>query len=311
MAERMAIKYFNIQIKIFSLIFSMSKLQKIALDIREDVIDMIYLAGSGHPASCLSCVDIMVSLYFDGFLNYNPNDPARDRFVLSKGHAAPVLYAIGSRLGLIQRSKLKNLRKLSGLEGHVAYNPNEGIEASSGILGSGWAQGLGMALAGYKTVVLAGDGEFQEGICKETIEVAVQYKKGNLCIIIDNNGYQLDGPLPATLNIAKICESIGCDVIGKEWSAYEKEAPVVNGHDFDSLHTAFEIALKCKHEKPVVVIANTIKGKGVPDAEANPVKYHGEPLKGEAYKRAKELFAAERKRLGGWNYEPIDKKDIW
>jgi len=273
--------------------------ERISLDIREDVVDMIALAGSGHTAPSLSCVDIMVSLYYDFPKSW-------ERFVLSKGHAAPVLYAISSRRGIMPRDELKKLRKNGGLEGHPAYRPEYGIEASTGILGVGWAEGLGMALTGYPTVVLSGDGEFQEGLPKEVLETAVQYKAGkNLHIIIDNNNYQLDSKIPDTLKIADVCRGMGCDVLGKEWSAYEcKKIPVVDGHDFGSLQRAFNRAFE-PHDRPVVVIANTVKGKGVRAAEQNPVKYHGEPLKGDAYKNAKGDFAAQREKMGGWKYVPI------
>jgi transketolase len=246
------------------------------------------------------------------YMRYDANEPEweeRTRFVLSKGHAAPALYATLARAGFFPRDELKRFRTLgSPLEGHPSLNKKLGIELSTGLLGTGVAAAVGKALLGYDVIVLLGDGEYQEGIVKEALEFAVENRLGNYLAIIDNNDYSLDRQIPRNLRIADTCKGIGCHVIGKEWARYERDEPLtVDGHDFVSLGKALDEALDEKAH-PTVIVANTIKGKGIPAAERDKEKrilYHGIPLEDNDYAETKTFYAKERERLGGWDYHAL------
>lgn len=272
--------------------YTEADLRNIATNIRKKVIEMVYSAKSGHPGGSLSISDILAVLYFKE-MNIDPQDPLnpdRDRLVMSKGHASPGLYAALSLRGFFPESLLKGFRKLnSKLEGHV-HRGIPGVEASTGSLGQGLGIGLGMALAGkldskeYKVFVILGDGEIEEGSVWESIMAASKYKLHNLIAILDLNGVQLDGYTQDIMplgNIAEMVSSFG-------WNVVE-----INGHDFDEIISGIEAAKECR-DKPTMIVAHTIKGKGVSYMENNP-KYHGAPpASEEEYKQAlKELDGVE------------------
>ncbi len=229
--------------------------------IRRHIISMIYSAGSGHPGGSLSCVELLTVLYFS-ILNHNPRSPdwdMRDRFILSKGHAAPALYAVLAESGYFPVEELSTLRKTgSRLQGH----PDKkipGIEVSSGSLGQGLSIASGSALnakiekSSSKTYVLLGDGECDEGQVWEAAMLASHYKLDNLIAIVDRNGLQIDG---LTEKIMRL------EPLTKKWAAFGWHVLEINGHDIQEIQSAFESAKKMKG-KPTVIIAHTFKGKGV------------------------------------------------
>jgi transketolase len=253
--------------------FSTNEMKSMASQIRKDIIEMVHAAGSGHPGGSLSAADIMTSLYFNE-MNIdpkNPKDENRDRFVLSKGHAAPVLYSTLARKGYFDPKELLSLRKLGHmLQGHPNMNYVPGIDMSTGSLGQGISAAVGMALAGkldgksYRTYALLGDGELDEGLVWEALMSAAHYKLFNLTAIVDYNGLQIDGENEDVMGIApldKKFESFGWHVI------------LCDGHNFESLSKAFHEA-KQMVEKPSVIIAETVKGKGVSFME-NQASWHG------------------------------------
>lgn len=229
--------------------------------IRRHILSMIYSAGSGHPGGSLSCVELLTVLYF-AVLNHRPRSPdwdQRDRFILSKGHAAPALYAVLAEAGYFPVKELITLRKTgSRLQGH----PDKkipGIEVSSGSLGQGLSIASGSALnaklekSPSKTYVLLGDGECDEGQVWEAAMLASHYKLDNLIAIVDRNGLQIDG---LTEKIMRL------EPLTKKWAAFGWHVLEINGHDIHEIHSAFESAKKMKG-KPTVIIAHTFKGKGV------------------------------------------------
>ncbi|MCD6590455.1 MAG: transketolase [Candidatus Aenigmarchaeota archaeon] len=264
-------------------------LKAVANNIRKDIIKMTAEAGSGHPGGSLSCVEILVSLYFS-VMNHKPEDPeweGRDRFVLSKGHAAPALYAVLARSGYFPLEELATLRKLnSRLQGHPHRKSLPGIEASTGSLGQGFSIAVGMALGlksdsrPNKVYVLLGDGEIQEGQVWEAANTASHYKLDNLIAILDHNGLQIDGHVKDVMNIYPI---------EKKWEAFGWDVITVDdGHDFEKLLAAFEKA-KQQKGRPTIIIANTVKGKGVSFME-NRAEWHGKaPTKEQAEIALREL----------------------
>ncbi|MDR2197307.1 MAG: transketolase [Coriobacteriales bacterium] len=242
--------------------------------IRRDILDMITRAKSGHPGGSLSAADIMATLYFGGILRHNPENPAlpeRDRFILSKGHAAPVLYATLAEAGYFPREELATLRKLgSRLQGHPDMHKLPGVEVSTGSLGQGLSIAAGLAYAlrnrgeSAQVFVLLGDGELQEGQIWEAILFAAHQGLGNLVAIIDNNGLQIDG---STDEIS----SLGA--IEAKFRAFGWASHTTDGHDVAALHTALTQA---KHytDAPFALIAHTVKGKGVSFME-NQCGWHG------------------------------------
>lgn len=261
-----------------------------AKQIRKDILEMTTEAGSGHPGGSLSATDIMVALYFHK-MRHNPKKPDwpdRDRFVLSKGHACPALYACLARAGYFQISNLKTLRKLgSCLQGHPEMHRCNGIEASTGPLGQGLSFANGIALAGkldkknYKVYVMIGDGECQEGNIWEAAMAAAHYKLDNVCAILDHNRLQIDGFVEDVMNIEPIAEKFRA--FG--WNAIE-----INGHDFEQIISALNESDAVK-TKPTIIIANTIKCKGICSMEGK-VEWHGKALsKEELPKALKELGA--------------------
>jgi len=239
------------------------QLEEIARLIRIDVVTMIHKAGDGHPGPALSATDLITALYFH-ILNVDPKNPDwenRDRFILSKGHACPALYAALARKGYFPRSDLVGLRSLeSHLQGHPDMNKTAGIDSTSGSLGNGVGIGLGMALAGryfgrdYFTYVITGDGEIEEGVVWEAAMSAKKYKAGRLIVFVDNNGIQSGGPIE---------QVSGLNPILPKWEAFGWHCQEINGHDFSEILRAVENA-KSDTELPSLILAHTIKGKGVP-----------------------------------------------
>jgi transketolase len=260
-----------------------------AVEIRKNILKMLYLAGSGHPGGSLSMVEILVSLFYYT-LRHDPKNPGwreRDKLLLSKGHACPALYAVLADRGYLPVDELWTLRKMgTRLQGHPQLGL-PGVEISSGSLGQGLSIGNGMALANRmdginsRIYCIMGDGETNEGQVWEAAMTASHYKLENLCAIIDHNKLQIDG----------FC----CDVknlldYDKKWASFGWEVFEVDGHDCGQLMDAFDKAAKVKG-KPQVIVANTIKGAGVSFME-NQVKWHGvAPKKDEYEKAAAELDA--------------------
>ena len=249
---------------------------------RRDVLDMLYACQSGHPGGSLSCVEMLQALY-ENVMRYDPKDPKwpeRDRFVLSKGHACPTLYAILADKGFFPREELKNLRQLgSFLQGHPDMNKCPGIDASTGSLGQGASWALGYALAGkrpghsFNVYCVTGDGESQEGIIWESAMAAAHYHLDNLTILLDHNGLQIDGPNDKVMDLGDICA---------KYEAFGWETITVDGHDVDAITEALK---RPTSGKPRFICCNTIKGKGVSFME-NQVGWHGKPMDQAAYETA-------------------------
>lgn len=239
------------------------ELEDIARRIRIDIVTMIHKAGDGHPGASLSVTDLITALYFE-VMNVEPRNPQkadRDRFILSKGHACPSLYAALARKGYFSRDELPGLRSLkSMLQGHPDMNKTPGIDTTSGSLGNGVSIGLGMALAArltgrdYFTYVITGDGEIQEGVIWEAAMAACKYKAGRLIVLVDNNGIQSGGPVE---------EISGLYPILPKWEAFGWHCQEINGHDFTQILDAIKIARECT-DRPSLILAHTIKGQGVP-----------------------------------------------
>jgi len=268
-------------------------LKAIARKLRQHIIEMTCRAASGHPGGSLSAADIITALYFHQ-LRHNPQDPGwieRDRFVMSKGHAAPVLYAALAEAGYFSVNYLKTLRQIgSSLQGHVDMLSLPGIEMSTGSLGQGLSAANGMALAGrmdkisYHVYCLLGDGECQEGQVWEAAMTSGHHKLDNLTAIVDRNKYQIDGKIEDIKNL---------EPFGAKWQAFGWEVEICDGHNFPSLIGALEKALK-NHGKPTMIIANTIKGKGVSFMEERPLDYHGKaPTLEEQEKAIEEICRLE------------------
>ena len=262
----------------------LDELKSISSKIRIGIVESIAAAGSGHPGGSLSCADILTYLYFEE-MNVKPEDPkwdARDRFVLSKGHAAPALYSTLANRGFFPVSDLITLRKIdSYLQGHPDMKGTPGVDMSTGSLGLGISAACGMALAGkisgkdYRVYTVVGDGESEDGQVWEAAMFASHYKLDNLCVIVDLNGLQIDGPVSEVMNPMphdKKLEGFGFNVI------------TIDGHDFEQIEAAFAEARKCKG-KPTAIIAKTVKGKGVSFME-DQVGWHGQAPKGEQTEQA-------------------------
>jgi len=268
---------------------ALPELQAIAKRLRRDIVTMIAGAGSGHPGGSLSAVEIVTALYFH-VMKHNPADCAwqnRDRFILSKGHAAPVLYAALAGCGYLPQNELGTLRKIaSRLQGHTEWRLVPGIEMSAGALGQGLSFAIGAALAAKldkkknRIFTLMGDGECDEGQVWEAAMAAAHFKLDNLTAIIDNNGIQLDGWNKDIMNI---------EPFNKKWEAFGWNVIEVNGHDFNEMIPAFDAAGEVKG-RPTVIIAHTVKGKGVSYMENNP-DFHGKAPNPGQFKIALEELA--------------------
>ena len=252
---------------------SVKEMEAVAKRLRRHIISMIGRAGSGHPGGSLSAVEIVTALYFR-VLRHKPQDLGwsdRDRFILSKGHAAPVLYAVLAECGYFPVDELTTLRRLdTRLQGHTDCTVTPGVEMSAGALGQGLSFAIGVALAGrlnsqkYRVYVLLGDGECNEGQVWEAAMAAAHFKLDNLVAIVDNNGQQIDGWNREVMNL---------DPFNKKWQAFGWRVIEVDGHHLTQLTQAFDRAKLVKGQ-PVVIIAHTIKGKGVSFMENNP-DFHG------------------------------------
>lgn len=261
----------------------MENLEKISNDIRKDIIQMIYNAKSGHPGGSLSCVEILVTLYHNIMnLELDKDGKRIDKFILSKGHASATYYAVLASKGYIPHDDLITFRKYNSyLEGHPT-NKIEGIDVSSGSLGQGLSIANGMALekklsnkAGYVYVVL-GDGEIEEGQIWEACMSASKYKLNNLIVFLDNNGLQIDGSIKDVKNV---------DNLSKKFESFGLNVQNIDGHNTSQIIDAVNIAKKS--DKPNIIIAKTIKGKGISFME-NQVSWHGKTLTDEEYKKAME-----------------------
>ena len=269
-------------------------LMKTACKARMGVIEGTYNAKSGHPGGSLSICDLLAYLYFEK-MNVNPENPdmkERDRFVLSKGHTAPALYAILAQKGFFPEEELKTLRHIgSELQGHPCINI-KGVDMSSGSLGQGISVACGMALSAkissdsYKVYTVLGDGEIEEGQVWEAAMFASHYKLDNLVAVVDYNGLQIDGKL------SEVCSP---EPIDKKFEAFGWHVISIDGHDFDQIDDAFKEADKI-NGKPVAIIQKTVKGKGVSFME-NQVSWHGSAPNREQYDKAMEELNKQLKDL--------------
>jgi transketolase len=264
-------------------------LEERAKVIRRHIIRMLTKAGSGHPGSSLSTVDLLVALFYNK-LRHNPQLPKwpdRDRFIMSKGHACPALYAILAEMGYFDIAKLDTLRQFGSiLQGHPCMKTTPGIEISGGSLGQGLSVGLGIALAArldkksYRTYVMLGDGEIEEGQVWEAAMAASHYKVDNLCAILDQNGLQIDG---------FIHEIMSPYPIPDKWRGFGWHVIEIDGHNYESILAAYDEAEKIKG-RPTIIVAKTVKGKGVSFME-NQVDWHGKaPSKEESERALAELI---------------------
>ena len=250
-----------------------TNLSKIATKVRLGIINSTHAAKCGHPGGSLSIADMITYLYFEE-MNIdpkNPKDENRDRFVLSKGHTAPALYSALALRGFFPEEELLTLRKIdSRLQGHPDMKGIPGVDMTTGSLGLGISAACGMALAGkvdkkdYRVYTILGDGESEEGQVWEACMFASHYKLDNLCVIIDYNGLQIDGPVAEVMNPAPFEAKL---------SAFGFEVATINGHDFNEIEAALNKAKTVKG-KPFAIVMNTVKGKGVSFME-NKVNWHG------------------------------------
>ncbi len=244
-----------------------------AVTIRKHILRMIHRAGSGHPGGALSAADIITALYFD-VLNVdpeNPDWPDRDRFVLSKGHGCPALYAALAERGFFPVQDLDTLRQLEGhLQGHPDMRKTPGVDACTGSLGQGLSQAVGMALAArldgaaWKTYALIGDGEMQEGMIWEAAMAASHYGLGSLTAFVDFNGFQIDGRVQCVMNPEPIVD---------KWRAFGWHTLTIDGHSISQILGAVAAA-RAEPARPTAIVAATVKGKGVSFME-NRAEWHG------------------------------------
>lgn len=261
-----------------------AKLEEIARLVRRDLVTMIHLSGDGHPAPSLSVADIVTALYF-GIMNVDPANPRwedRDRFILSKGHACPALYAVLARKGYFSRDHYPTLRHVNSiLQGHPDTKKTPGIDSTAGSLGNGISIGLGMALAGrlsgrkYFTYVVTGDGELNEGVIWEAFLAARHHNAGRLIVFVDNNEYQSGGNVQSVSGIMPILAKI--ETFG--WHCQE-----IDGHSMAEILSATRAA-QAVTDTPSVIVAHTLKGKGVPFMEGNNAWHKGAPNE-EQYREA-------------------------
>lgn len=273
-------------------ITNVKALQKIALEVRKDIIEAVYSAKSGHPGGSLSIADILTVLYFNqmNIDEKRPEDPNRDRLVLSKGHACTALYSVLAEKGYFDKEDLKTFRKLgSPLQGHPDMNKVLGIDMTTGSLGQGLSASVGMAIAskmnkaGCKIYCILGDGEIEEGQIWEATTIASKYNLDNLCVILDNNNLQIDG------EIEKVG---GMNNITGKFLSYGFNVINIDGHNINQIIDAITTAKQTKG-KPTIIIAKTIKGKGVSFME-NKAEWHGKAPSEEEYNIAmEELNSAE------------------
>ncbi len=273
------------------------RLDLMAVTVRKHVIEMLYRAKSGHPGGSLSAVDMIVALYFT-HMNHdpkNPDDPDRDRFILSKGHAVPALYAVLAESGYFSVDELKNLREINSmLQGHPVCSYVPGIEASTGSLGHGLSFANGVALAGkldeneYNVYVMMGDGETDEGQVWEAAAAASHYKLDNLTAFIDRNFLQIDGNTEEVMRLESARD---------RWSSFGWHVTEIDGHNMKQILDALNETNNHKRQ-PSIIILNTVKGKGVSFMENN-VDFHGVPPNEMEYNMAMEELDLIQKKLEG------------
>jgi transketolase len=267
---------------------SLAALQETSRRLSQQILHMTSEAGSGHPSSSLSTIDVLTALFFGGILRYQaerPTWPERDRFILSKGHAAPALYALLAEAGYFETDKLSTLRQIgSPLEGHPNMRVLPGVEASTGSLGQGLSMGLGHALAAridnlsYRVYVLIGDGEANEGQIWEAAMGAAKYEVDNLTVILDYNKFQQTG------SVNKVMPSL--EPVVDKWEAFGWDTREIDGHDMVQALSALREVRRVKTQ-PQIIIAHTLKGRGLSPFEKDNVnRKHGEALSGEALEAA-------------------------
>ncbi len=267
------------------------ELEEIARKVRIHIVRSTHEAGSGHPGGSLSATDILTTLYFH-FMNHDPNNPAwedRDRFVLSKGHAAPALYGVLAESGYFEVEELMTLRKLgSRLQGHPDMNKTPGVDASTGSLGQGISIAAGMALAAkidrkaHRVFVICGDGEMQSGQIWESAMFASHNKLDNLIAFLDRNNLQIDGSTNEVVSIEPIVS---------KWRSFGWHVIEINGHNLYEIIDALEEAEQVEKE-PTMIIAHTVKGKGVPFMEGS-LAFHGKAANDEQLQIALEALGGD------------------
>jgi len=277
-----------------TLVERVRRIRRQSLTVRRDIVEMIHAAGSGHPGGSLSCVEILVALYFDA-MRIRPEDPQwaeRDRFILSKGHAAPALYAVLAERGFFPRGELTSFSAAgSRLQKHIDMHQVPGAELSTGSLGQGLSVAVGMCLADRidsrdrRVFVLLGDGESQEGQVWEAAMAAAHFGTGSLVAFLDHNQCQVDGRVKDVCDIAPVEE---------KWRSFRWDVRRVDGHD----PAAILAALKAAREAPGphMIVADTVKGRGVSFMEDR-VEWHARPLNAEQYRQAVLDLEAEERRL--------------
>lgn len=256
--------------------------EKKAKELRAEILKMLYACQSGHPGGSLSCVEMLMALYYD-VMNISPENPQkddRDRFVLSKGHACPALYAVLADLGYFPKEDLKDLRQLgSHLQGHPDFTKTPGVDMNTGSLGQGASLAMGLALAAkhakadYKVYAVLGDGECQEGLVWEAAMAAAHYKLDNLVFMLDYNGLQIDGSNDDVMGLGNITD---------KFKAFGFETFSVDGHDVEALISTLKAPVS---GKPKFICCNTIKGKGVSFME-NVYGWHGRPMTEDEFNKA-------------------------
>ncbi len=267
---------------------SARELGETARHLRVEILKMLNTANSGHTGGSLSAIDVLTVLFFHT-MRHDPANPRweeRDRFVLSKGHAAPALYSCLAHAGYFPTDDLKTLRRLgSHLQGHPDMNKTPGIEVCTGSLGQGLSQAVGLALGARlagrssRTFVLLGDGELQEGQNWEAAMAAAHYRLDRLCVVVDQNGLQIDGEVAKVMAVAPL---------GPKFLAFNWHVLEVDGHDLQAISQAFDDAGKTEG-RPTMIIARTVKGKGVPFFE-HKASYHGVPPSNDELSRALEIL---------------------
>lgn len=274
-------------------VLDLAALEDKAVEVRLDILNSTTRAGSGHPSSSFSAVELVLALYFGGVLRYRPEEPdwpARDRFIMSKGHAAPLLYAALAHAGYFDRSELDRLRQVnSPVQGHPILGQMPGVEATTGSLGQGLSVGVGHVLGGrlnnldYRVYVLMGDGECEAGQVWEAAMSAAHFEADNLTAILDYNKFQETGP---------ISREMGLEPLADKWRSFGWHVIEADGHDFTSVLEALNEAQQVKGQ-PSIIIAHTIKGKGVSFVEAD-FTFHGRALTPEQAELAQEEINANR-----------------
>jgi transketolase len=265
----------------------LDSLKKTARELRLDILEMTRLAGSGHPSSSFSPVEIVTALYFGGILRYRPVDPwwpERDRFIMSKGHAAPLLYAALARAGYFERDLLWQLRQIdSPVQGHPIQGMLPGVEATTGSLGQGLSLGIGHILGArlsgmdYRAYVLLGDGECEAGQIWEAAMAAAHFKIDRLHAILDYNKYQETGPISREMALEPLVD---------KWRSFGWQVAEVDGHDLAAVVDQLQKMQRVQGQ-PSLLIAHTIKGKGVSFVEKD-FTYHGRPILGDLAEQARE-----------------------